>query len=317
MRLAKLNISQSGTAASPVTIDGQGEVIDLGVQLTDWEKVTEGVWQSRAIEPQLGRYPGYLRINGKVTRIQEVFDGVLGYKDGRILIGSFTHPLETREIIMPWSLYGILTTGKYINIRGFIIKDAAVGGCRSIGARGVHYEDTVIDTTGGAISSIDTKIHPRAGNGISYDGSTYDCSITNSHIENAFDAGMSVQLFKAEKQYGNNVHFENNTITRCGSACSFSVHKDSGSLMKDMYFTDNVCTDLGYGWSGYIDNAAHGKGVGVKALGNSMVQAFSERNKFNRYAWCTHKVWGGILEEYDNMQYGYTGDYKRYLDEHN
>ncbi len=88
----------------------------------------------------------------------------------------------------------------------------------------------------------------RYGNAIEFWGSNNNQLVENCHIYEIYDTGLTNQNNTTEEQQFS-ITYRNNLIERC-AMYSFEIWNNTGrtSILKDIYFENNICLDSGKGW---------------------------------------------------------------------
>nr|MDA3846516.1 hypothetical protein [Vallitaleaceae bacterium] len=113
---------------------------------------------------------------------------------------------------------------------------------------------------GGSYLHDTNGVPTRYGNGIEFWGNATDIEVESCTIYEIFDSGLTNQN-NTTSAIQERITYQGNDIYNCGMA-SFEIgNKPSGGNLKDIYFYNNTCSDVGVGWhttqSRYTDSSAN------------------------------------------------------------
>ena len=291
-------ISAGGLSGSPLVYDGQGDVIDGGIYLTENDWIDQGgnIWTTAAstfppdstnyvpgwykydtttldgdspftIRDELlaGTYLDGLDMSGKEVVKQFSFVDTVVTAQGQAAWLSATDNISVYSVGNPYTHYGtmvvagisfgISSTASHLRLKNYSFINCGRDALRSTGGSNIEVDGFKCAYVGGSMSSITGA---RAGDVITFNGGEIalvsDIRVTNSHVIQAFDIAISMQLFSSTiEQTANNIEFDNNTVGYSCAGVSHACHAGGGfaHAITNAITRDNLVTDCGYGWGTY------------------------------------------------------------------
>ncbi len=312
--------------SDPATIDGGIYLTEE----SDWTSVGNNVWASTTpIPAEQGRGPGWIMIGPEEQSsmhqtkdtdevnsviIDDAFaDGIINSQDLVADGDAWWDPVSEimymysasgnpgtgpTNIVVPYRYsavtnvvsYSVIKPMDHVKIQNLALKHTTTLGIRLRSANNIEVVNIDASYLGGGIS---TGTSPRAGDCISFDGDqTHDVSVRNSYLHQCFELGIAMQLFRSNSdETAYNITFEDNLIDQCGAGISIATHQATDTEIYNAYVRRNTITNMGYGWSGYLDehNSVHGRGIGVKEPNYDphpvVRDIYIEDNIIDTYAW--------------------------------
>ncbi len=124
--------------------------------------------------------------------------------------------------------------------------DLRYGGTHGIGGGNVHHiivRDCDFAYIGGSIYSVPGT---RYGNGVEFWDSAHDTTVERCRLREIYDAALTTQGWgEANEKY--NQYFRHNIVWN-SEYCFEYWNKPGTSTTQDIYFENNTCINIGYGW---------------------------------------------------------------------
>lgn len=189
-----------------------------------------------------------------ISELTNANDYVYDSKNKRLLVYSEDNPGKLyHDIELALNLDIIDETGiSYVTYEGLSL---TYGGAHGIGGGNTSHitiRDLEISFIGGGYLYQQNGVNVRYGNGIEFWANASHNLVENCEIYEIFDSGVTNQN-NGKKAIHDNIIYRHNIIYGCGMA-SFEVDNEPESgLIRDVYFIDNECSDVGAGWAATQD----------------------------------------------------------------
>ncbi len=236
-----------------------GTALDIGLIVFDHGKVI-GTKKS-SLEKLAKDYDFYSK-GGYLYVYSSKGDPSKLFSDIEFCHNKYIFKLSSNSTIQNWRImYG----GGHGISTGYV-KNIAVDGC-------------VIGYIGGSYQMDGQTV--RFGNGVEVWGSCNGYTITNCHVYQCYDAGITMQLQgeTTETWSHQNILFENNLLELNNYNIEYFLNlaRDSGSKIKNVAIKDNIIRDGGFGW-GYYSRYDRNYGTNVMGVGVNVAENFVYTN---------------------------------------
>lgn len=281
---------RSGDAGAPLVYGAYGDGADpvlkgavLSSEQTDWV-YRDGFWEYGGSLPAEA---GNIIFEGGVGRRrwhrEECVDNLDFYydaSDGRLRVKAPDNPVALLGAVEIAVNRNVVTGYEvcYVVVCDLSICCGAAHGIQLTGCSHVEITRNEISWIGGGSCPGMTEV--RYGNGVEMWGANDHISVTDNHIHDIYDTGVTNQNHSSPARQ-EHILYAGNVIERCGMY-SFELWNNGldGSTLKDVAFVGNECRDAGGGWgrqrpdiAGYHINwgAVHAEVGEIVIAGNTFI----------------------------------------------
>jgi hypothetical protein len=220
---------------------------------SDWTVQDGNIWECTTLSPtDVGNiifdnedHAGIKKMN--INNLQEQDDFYYKINTGELSIYSEKNPAIVHSIVECALREHIVdfTNCSYITFENLALKYGAAHGFGGSEVNYVTIKNCKISWIGGGDLNMDGEI--RYGNGIEFWSNANNCIVENNKIWEIFDTGVTNQCLSQSTQQ--NIIYRNNVIWNCGMAALEVWNRPESSIIDKIFFENNTCINIGYGWS--------------------------------------------------------------------
>lgn len=167
---------------------------------------------------------------------------------GELRLFSILNPAKQHTVIECALKYNIiqLSNVSHVVIENLSLKYSAAHGVGGTNTFFTTIRNCEISWIGGGDLNMNGSTI-RYGNGIEFWCNAHDNIVENNKIWEIFDTGVTNQCHSGSVQ--KNIIYRNNVIWNCGMAALEIWNRPETSITEHIYFENNTCANLGFGWS--------------------------------------------------------------------
>lgn len=276
----ELEIRDSGTNAEPITVGAYGTGVKPEIwgstnfnKTADWTHTGGNVWKTannltsyRLAFMVIGGHDdaNIQRHKSTLNQLSRAGDFYWDPSKNCAYVYATANPASvwnTLEIPIIKHAFSI-DNQDHITVTDIVVRYTASGGFTTYNVDNVHIVRCEAHV-GGGLDRTGSNPH---GNAFNFYNGARNSSIRDCIATQWFDWGIVVEHW-VNNATSRSVVIDNCTVETSGGGIevAFMSHCTSG-LIEDVVVTNNVCTDLGYGWAGYGDNL---NGAGLQTLAHT------------------------------------------------
>jgi hypothetical protein len=220
---------------------------------SDWTLFSGNIWKCKSLSPtDVGNIifdnensVGIKKWN--LTELLQQDDYYYNISSEELYLYSNGNPAVVHSVIECALRNHIInyTNCSYANFESLSLKYGSAHGFGGSNTNHLTIKNCELSWIGGGDLNMDGQI--RYGNAIEFWGNSSNCIVDGNKIWEIFDTGVTNQCSYLCTQQ--DIIYRNNVIWNCGMAAVEIWNRPETSTLQAIFFENNTCVDIGFGWS--------------------------------------------------------------------